>query len=85
MLELHKYSDTSDGTPNTIFSTPGGRPASTKALPIAIAVPGVSSLGFMVIVHQAAKAPPIFRTTFITGKFQATNAITGPIGSFITV
>ena len=85
IFDLHKCSDTSDGTPNTILSTPGGRPASIKALPIAIAVPGVSSLGLIVIVQPAAKAPPILRTTFMTGKFQATKAMTGPIGSLMTV
>ena len=68
-----------------MFSAPAGRPASINARPIAIAVPGVSSLGLIVIGHPAASAPNTLRTTFIQGKFHATNAITGPTGSFNTV
>ena len=85
IFEAHRRSETSDGTPKTTFSTPGGNPASMKTRAIAIAVTGVYSLGLIVIVQPAASAPPTFLTTFITGKFQATNAITGPIGSFTTV
>ena len=81
--EASKYSDTSEGTPNTIFKTPAGKPASISALPIAIAVAGVSSLGLIVIEHPAANAPATFRITLVAGKFHATKASTGPTGTFL--
>ena len=81
IVELRRCSETSDGTPKTIFSTPAGKPASTKAAPIAIAVAGVSSLGLIVIEQPAAKAPATLRITFVAGKFQATKAKAGPTGT----
>ena len=73
------------GIPNTIFKTPDGKPASIKHSPRATAVAGVSSLGFMIIVQPAAKADATFLIKFPPGKFQATNATTGPIGSLKTI
>ena len=81
MGEFRRCSETSDGTPKTIFNTPAGSPASIKALPIAIAVAGVSSLGFIVIEHPAASAPATLRITLVAGKFHATNASVGPTGT----
>ena len=80
--DASKCSDTSDGTPKTIFRTPEGSPASMNALPMAIAVAGVSSLGFIVIEQPAASAPATLRITFVAGKFHATNANDGPTGTF---
>ena len=64
----------SGGTPKTMFRTPAGRPASVSALPMAMAVAGVSSLGLMVMEQPAARAPATLRMTFVAGKFQATKA-----------
>ena len=47
-----------------------------------IAVAGVSSLGLIVIEQPVASAPATLRITLVAGKFQATNATTGPIGTF---
>ncbi|GAA3271096.1 hypothetical protein GCM10020258_45710 [Sphingomonas yabuuchiae] len=41
---------------------------------------GVSSLGFRMTEQPAAMAGEILRTGFITGKFQAQKAATGPTG-----
>ena len=68
-----------------MFNTPGGNPASIKHSPIATPVPGVSSLGLIIIEQPAANVEATFLITFPPGKFQATKAATGPIGSLITI
>ena len=83
--DLSKYFDILSGTPKIIFNTPCGNPASMKHSPIATAVPGVSSLGLIMIEHPAAKVEATFLITFPPGKFQATKAATGPIGSLKTI
>ena len=85
MGDLQRCSETSAGTPKTIFKTPSGSPASISARPIATAVAGVSSLGLIITEQPAAREPATFRITLTAGKFHATNAMTGPTGSFLTV
>ena len=82
IVEASRCSDTCAGTPKTMFNTPAGKPASINAVPIATAVAGVSSLGFIMIEQPAAKAPATLRITFVAGKFHATNASAGPTGTF---
>ena len=79
------WRETSSGTPNTMLSTPGGRPASWKHWAMAMAVPGVSSLGLMMIEQPAPSAPATFRITLVPGKFHATKAVAGPTGSLTTI
>src|ERR1700723_304290 len=52
-----KYDEISDGVPNTRFSTPGGKPASTKACTSCTAPAGVSSDAFRMIEQPADNAP----------------------------
>ena len=80
-----RCSDTSDGTPNTTFSTPRGRPASCRARVIAMAVPGVSSEGLRMHEQPPASAPAILRAGVTAGKFHGVNAATGPTGSRMTI
>ena len=73
-----RCSETSEGTPNTRFSTPRGRPASCRARVIATAVPGVSSDGLRMHEQPAPSAPAILRAGVTAGKFHGVNAATGP-------
>ncbi len=70
----------SSGTPNSMFSTPAGRPASANARAIRQLVPGVSSDGLITIEQPAASAAAILRIGPPAGKFHGTNAPTGPTG-----
>ncbi len=75
-----RWEDTSEGTPNTRFSTPAGRPASARAWASAMADQGVSSDGFITMEQPAARAGPILRAGSRAGKFQGVKAATGPSG-----
>src|SRR5580658_3371013 len=81
---LSRYSETSEGTPNTRLSTPAGTPASAKQRTVSTQAPGVSSDAFKMSEQPAASAPPIFLAGVSTGKFHGVNAATTPIGSWIT-
>ncbi len=69
------------GPPVTIFSTPGGRPASSANSPKRSAVSGVCSAGLSTTVLPQASAGPSFQLASSSGKFQATIAPTTPTGS----
>ncbi|MNV34369.1 hypothetical protein D3C71_1257830 [compost metagenome] len=75
----------SPGSPNTMFSTPAGRPASASARPISSAIAGVSSEGLITIEQPAASAPAILRDGVIAGAFQPEKAATGPTGSGMAI
>jgi hypothetical protein len=75
-----RYSEMSEGLPNTRFRTPGGRPASTNACTSCTAPAGVSSEAFRMIEQPADSAPPTLRAGELIGKFQGENAATTPIG-----
>src|SRR4029453_14216278 len=64
----------------TIFSTPGGKPASCPSLAIASAQSGVPAAGLTTIVHPAASAGATFRVIMAIGKFQGAIAATTPMG-----
>jgi hypothetical protein len=82
--EASSVRETMSGTPNTIWATSPGSPASLKHCITAIALAGVSSLGFRITEQPAASAGEILRTGLITGKFHAQNAATGPTGCLST-
>jgi hypothetical protein len=73
------------GSPNTRFSTPGGKPASTKACASSTAPAGVSSAALRMIAQPAASAPPTLRAGELIGKFHGVKAATTPAGSRTTV
>src|ERR1700676_3437786 len=75
-----RYSEISDGLPNTEFRTPAGRPASWKACTSCTAPAGASSDAFRMIEQPADSAPPTFLAGELMGKFQGENAATTPIG-----
>lgn len=58
--------------PVTIFTTPGGNPASLINSPNFNADKGVYSAGFKTIVHPAAKAGANFHVAINNGKFHGT-------------
>jgi hypothetical protein len=80
-----RYSETSDGTPNTRFSTPGGSPASAKAWTRLTAPAGVSSEALRMIEQPDDSAPATLRAGDDIGKFHGENAATTPIGCRSTV
>ena len=65
----------------TTFTTPGGRPASSAASPIASASSGVCGLGRSTTVHPAISAGTSFHTLVVNGKFDGVIAATTPTGS----
>jgi hypothetical protein len=73
--------ETSAGTPQTTFSTPGGRPASWNIRAIATTALGVSSGPLSTIVQPAPTAAAILRIAWLYGKFQGVNAAHTPTGS----
>ena len=75
-----RYSEISDGVPNTRFKTPGGSPASAKACTSWTAPAGVSSDAFRMIAQPDDKAPATLRAGELIGKFHGENAATTPIG-----
>jgi len=68
--------------PLTIFTTPGGMPASAISLPISSEVTGVNSCGFSTIVLPAAIAGATLRASRAAGKFHAVMPPITPCGSF---
>jgi len=66
-----------------MFSTPGGKPASSSSSPSLSAVSEVSSAGLSTIVQPAASAGAIFMQVRTMGEFQGTIAPTTPIGSLV--
>ena len=75
-----RYSEMSEGLPNTRLNTPGGKPASTNACTSCTAPAGVSSDAFRMIEQPADRAPPTLRAGELIGKFHGENAATTPIG-----
>lgn len=55
--------------PETMFTTPSGKPAYFISYPILNAVNGVCSAVFMTTVQPAARAGPNFHDTIANGKF----------------
>ena len=60
------------------FSTPPGRPASSRICATASALSGVAPAGFSTIVQPAATAGPILRVAIAAGKFQGVIRYDGP-------
>jgi hypothetical protein len=75
-----KYSEISEGVPNTRLSTPGGRPASWNARVSCTAPAGVSSEALRMMEQPAERAPPTLRAGELIGKFQGEKPATTPIG-----
>src|SRR5229473_6189390 len=75
-----RYSEISEGVPNTRLSTPGGTPASWKARTSCTAPAGVSSEAFKMMAQPEDSAPATFRAGELIGKFHGENAATTPIG-----
>ena len=67
-----------------MFTTPAGKPASSKVLVRSNVVNGVSSAGFTTMVQPAAMAGPIFLVAIAKGKFQGVIANAGPTGRWVT-
>jgi hypothetical protein len=68
------------GSPHTRFTTPGGKPASSKISNSAVAEMGVCSAGLRTTVLPAAVAGAIFRRIMLLGKFQGVMQTTTPRG-----
>src|SRR5258708_18329444 len=75
-----KYSEMSEGLPNTRLRTPGGRPASANARASWTAPAGVSSDALRMMEQPADNAPPTLRAGELIGKFQGEKAAATPIG-----
>jgi hypothetical protein len=54
-------------SPVTMFTTPGGKPASAVNSPSIKVVKGVEGAGFRTSVQPAAKAGPIFQIAITNG------------------
>jgi hypothetical protein len=67
--------------PDTMLTTPGGKPASLIRFPRYSAVSGVCSAGFSTTVLPAASAGASFITAMNSGKFHGTIWPITPIGS----
>ena len=67
--------------PDTMFTTPGGKPAWLIRLPRYSAVSGVCSAGLSTTVLPAASAGASFMTAMNSGKFHGTIWPMTPIGS----
>lgn len=67
--------------PWTMFSTPGGSPASWLISPSVLAVMGVNSAGFATTVLPQARAGPSFQVMSRSGKFHGVMQPTTPTGS----
>jgi hypothetical protein len=72
---------TSSPVPTTMFSTPGGSPASSKSLHSSSAIAGVCSAGLRTTVFPATRAGPIFQAGMAQGKFQGVINPTTPMGT----
>ena len=67
------------------FTTPLGRPASSRSLAKYRVVSGVSSAGLMTTVHPAATAGAILRVAIASGKFHGVIRKHGPTGCCETI
>ncbi len=67
--------------PVTMFSTPGGNPASSKRRTNSIARTGVSDAGLKTTVLPATRAGRIFQLGIAMGKFHGVTTATTPTGS----
>src|ERR1700737_1250604 len=76
-----RYSEISEGTPETKLTPPLGPPASANARINSAGEAGVSSGALTMIEQPDASAADSLRTTWLIGKFQGVNAATGPTGS----
>ena len=65
------------------FSTPPGRPASSRIFASISIDSGVCCAGLTTIVHPAAIAGPILRVPIASGKFHGVISRQGPTGCFI--
>ena len=68
-------------SPVTMFTTPGGRPASAHNSAKRSAVSGVNSAGFSTTVFPAASAGAIFHASMSSGKFHGMICPTTPTGT----
>ncbi len=64
----------------TMFTTPGGAPASSIVRRIRPAVSGVALAGLTMLVQPAAIAGPSFRVIIAAGKFHGVIAAVSPTG-----
>ena len=69
----------------TTFSTPGGRPASSRTVTSAKELSGVRCAGLKTMVQPAAIAGPILRVPMASGKFHGVTKTHGPTGCFVTM
>ena len=67
----------------TRFTTPPGRPTSSRILTSMSIDSGVCCAGLTTIVHPAAIAGPILRVPIASGKFHGVISRHGPTGCFI--
>jgi hypothetical protein len=67
------------------FSTPPGRPASSRICASASIDRGVCLAGLMTAVHPAAICGPIFRVPIASGKFHGVMKMHGPTGWRIVI
>ena len=69
-------------SPVSTLITPSGKPASCASCPSLIALRGVCSAGFRIVVQPAASAGEIFHEAISSGKFQGMICPQTPTGSF---
>src|SRR6266404_386509 len=79
--DVIRYFDTSEGTPQTTFRQPGGRPESWNSRASATTALGASSGPFSTMVHPDPTAAAILRIAWLNGKFQGEKPAQTPIGS----
>ena len=68
-----------------MFTTPAGRPASSRIWASASMHSGVCEAGLTTLVQPAAIAGPSLRVPIAIGKFQGVIISVGPTGCFITI
>jgi len=71
-------------SPESTFSTPGGRPASTPISATRCIDSGDCSAVLSTTVQPAASAGANFQPPIVSGKFHGTTAATTPAGSLVT-
>jgi hypothetical protein len=74
-------SPASSPSPATMFTTPGGMPASSRSSPKRSNEHDACSAGFNTTVLPAASAAPSFATAIVNGAFHGTINPTTPMGS----
>src|SRR3990172_11507048 len=73
-------SPTTDPLPVTMFTTPGGKPAASRAFTNFAAERGVRDEGLNTMGQPAIRAAPDFHAGIATGKFHGVIRPTGPTG-----